>query len=52
MERRGLHGGVRNGKEADRKEGLSEAEHLGEQASMHQSCRGSGTMSQARLKYK
>lgn len=35
-------GGVRNGKEAEEKEGLSEAEHLGEQASTHQSCRDSG----------
>lgn len=52
MERRRLREGVRNGKEAEEEEGLSEAEHLGEQASMHQSCRGSGTMSQARLKYK
>lgn len=45
-------GGMRNGKEAEEKEGPSKAEHLGEQASMRQSCRDSGMVSQARLKYK
>lgn len=43
---------MRNGKEAEEKEGRSEAEHLGERASTRQSCRDSGTVSQARLKYK
>lgn len=43
---------MRNGKEAEEKEGLSEAEHLGERASTRQSCRDSGMVSQARLKYK
>lgn len=43
---------MRDGKEAEEKEGLSEGEHLGERASTRQSCRDSGTVSQARLKYK
>lgn len=43
---------MRNGKEAEEKEGRSEAEHLGERASTRQSCTDSGTVSQARLKYK
>lgn len=43
---------MRNGKEAEEKEGLREVEHLGEQASIRQGCRDSGTVSQAGLKYK
>lgn len=45
-------GGLRNGREAEEKEELNEAEHWGERASTRQSCRESGTVSQARLKYK
>lgn len=51
-ERGRLHGGVRNGKETGENEQLSQAEHLGEWKIMRQSCRDSGTLSQARLKYK
>ena len=50
--RKDCMGGVRNGKEAEEKEGLSEAEHLGERASTRQSRRDSGMVSQARLKNK
>lgn len=51
-ERGRLHGGMRNGKEAEENEQQSQMEHLGEQEIMRQSCRDSGTVSQARLKYK
>lgn len=51
-ERGRLHGGMRNGKEAEENERLSQAEHLGEREIVRQSCRDSGTVSQARLKYK
>lgn len=47
-----LHGRMRNCKEAEQKEQLSQAQHLGEQEIMCQSCRDSGMVSQARLKYK
>lgn len=51
-ERGRLYGGMRNGKDAGENEQLSQAEHLGEREIMRQSCRDSGTVSQARLKYK
>lgn len=51
-ERGRLHGGMRDGKEAEENERLSQTEHLGEREIMRQSCRDSGMVSQARLKYK